>query len=1224
MSVNSDTVPLAVPLALMKCPYRGLLSYSEAEHTFFFGRERDTDLVVANMLANRVSVLCGPSGVGKSSLLQAGVLHELRHVREGAFSFLAADHVVAVYFAAWRDDPLGQLGRAVCDALPIGSMTNECLTGPPRLSAELLSEIVEKYNADVYLILDQVEELVLYQQGESCESIALELSRIVRNSNLRASVLFGVREDALAQLELLERHIPGLFNSVVRLDHLSAEGARQAIECPLERFNQEQPQDRRIQIEPQLVDRLLTDLRTGRVAVTETGSGVVAAGTTTIETPFLQLVMKRLWNEEVDRAGVHKLRLATLDRLAGAQNIVRTHLDHVMNELTDAQRDVAAKVFRYLVTPSGSKIAHSPQDLAYFSGASDFTSLNQLLEELSSGEHRVLRPVPPPVDHPGPTRYEIFHDVMAPAILDWRRRYVDGQERRAAERELVAARQAAEDRIRETRTKLRRARLTVGALVVLLVAGLTAGMIAFVKWREASDLQHEAARNEKLAVAGENLDTDPAVSLHNALEAWDARHDARAEVAVRSAFGADLNRLIIGAGHAGVTDAEFSPAGSQILVAAGDDDTARVFDSAKGHLTALLIPDQSEPNAGLSQASFSPDGTMVATSTDNGVVTVFDADTGSVVAHSDRMRSDYSALFFWAGDGAAQRLLISGDGRSPEVWTPRSSGPPITLGNEMDFWFWQGAIREDGSTVSAVGVNKDTFRRMILVWDARTGEELARTPVDFADAYQPTFVSKDSNRLAFVAKNEDDDDYSARLWDPAQPNESIKNGEYHSRFDNMMPVSIDAPRQPGRTGSGLLAFIADSEIDLLDSETLDVAAVIPQQESAMSWVEFNADGSLIATGLDNGVVTVWDSRNSNPLPVARLAGHDARVTAIDFSESDPGVLLSSSADGTVRTWRLPQRTVFARTGTGWMQDADVVQVDGKPVLIAANHRGEWAAYDEQLKGTEPKDLVDGALVYQAALSPDASLVAMLAYPRRAPVVWDRTTEKYIVFDHNESWLQGSLQFNGTGTRIVAVDGAGDVVVWDSHTGDILDRIAIDHQRAISAIFIPGGDRIAVIDDNDRLLIVRSSSEGPQVAFTQDRGAQFKHVTVSADGSQVAIVTEDRKMYLHSLTDGTTRELDGLFAIAPELAFSPAGDYLAAAARNGSVYVWSTSTGLLTGVLHVHADLVNSVAFMPDGKKLVTASDDGTAVVSDCGFACAPIEQVIDQARDRDSERSAGG
>ena len=69
----------ASPLA---APFRGLAPFGETEldALLFFGRERETEIAVANLLASRLTILYGPSGVGKSSLLHAGVarrMHEL-------------------------------------------------------------------------------------------------------------------------------------------------------------------------------------------------------------------------------------------------------------------------------------------------------------------------------------------------------------------------------------------------------------------------------------------------------------------------------------------------------------------------------------------------------------------------------------------------------------------------------------------------------------------------------------------------------------------------------------------------------------------------------------------------------------------------------------------------------------------------------------------------------------------------------------------------------------------------------------------------------------------------------------------------------------------------------------------------------------------------------------------------------------------------------------------
>jgi hypothetical protein len=136
-----------------------------------------------------------------------------------------------------------------------------------------------------------------------------------------------------------------------------------------------------------------------------------------VETPYLQLVLTRLWEEEMT-AGSHELRSDTLARLGGAQHIVRTHLDAVMAQLPPNRQQIAARVFRQLVTPSGTKIAYTCGDLAAYTGV-DERELHTLLEELSSGRLRILRPVSPPLTQRGGVRYEVFHDVLALAVLDW-------------------------------------------------------------------------------------------------------------------------------------------------------------------------------------------------------------------------------------------------------------------------------------------------------------------------------------------------------------------------------------------------------------------------------------------------------------------------------------------------------------------------------------------------------------------------------------------------------------------------------------------------------------------------------------------------------------------------------------------------------------------------------------------------------------------------------------
>src|SRR5207244_3654093 len=125
-------------------PYKGLNAFddSELDSLLFFGREREREIVVANLIASRLTVLYGPSGVGKSSLLSASVARSLRQLPEGP---------LVVVFSRWAENPAAALAAAVGEAT--GSGTNG--------SAVSAIERAQS-DRDVYLVLDQTEEYFLY------------------------------------------------------------------------------------------------------------------------------------------------------------------------------------------------------------------------------------------------------------------------------------------------------------------------------------------------------------------------------------------------------------------------------------------------------------------------------------------------------------------------------------------------------------------------------------------------------------------------------------------------------------------------------------------------------------------------------------------------------------------------------------------------------------------------------------------------------------------------------------------------------------------------------------------------------------------------------------------------------------------------------------------------------------------------------------------------------
>ena len=483
---------------LSESPYKGLMPYSEEDAPFFFGREDEQELIIANLMASRLTLLYGASGVGKSSVLHAGVAYRLRQLAQQNLAEHDSPELAVVVFSSWRDDPLVGLANQIENSVTqmLSGQTVEPVP-PSRSLVQILQGWTERVGGDLLIILDQFEEYFLYHPQEDGEgTFAVEFPRAVNHPDLRVSFLVATREDALAKLDRFKGRIPNLFDNYLRIDHLDRESARAAIRRPIDIYNevsrQRAPDGPRISIEEELVEAVLDQVEIGRVALGETGRGVVGADTSPspteaqVETPYLQLVMERLWNEEMGKDS-HTLRLTTLTSLGGAERIVRTHLDDVMNALSPTEQETAARIFYHLVTPGGTKIVHSVHDLAEFAGL-ERAQLTSVLDQLSSQDVRILRSVPPPLDQPDEPHFEIFHDVLAQGILDWRTRYVQAQQWEEAERQLAG------ERRRVARLWL----VLIGSSLVLVgMVGLA--IFAFLQWNTAQDKTQEAEEQAQIA-----------------------------------------------------------------------------------------------------------------------------------------------------------------------------------------------------------------------------------------------------------------------------------------------------------------------------------------------------------------------------------------------------------------------------------------------------------------------------------------------------------------------------------------------------------------------------------------------------------------------------------------------------------------------------------------------------------------------------------------------------
>jgi WD40 repeat protein len=880
-------------------PYVGLMPYREEDAAFFFGREAERDIIIANLMASRLTLLYGPSGVGKTSVLHAGVAHHLAQQSLSNASGGGKPEYAVLVFGSWRDDPVSELLTRVGEAVvrTVGHPIKH-----PGLSRSLESGLrawTERLGGDLLIILDQFEEFFVYHEGKEVEGgWAEELPSAVTQPDLRVNFLISIREDGLARLDQFKGRIPNLFANYLRVEHLDFEAAREAIEQPLAEFNRVclPPKARHIAIEPALVDAVLEQVQTGQVLAVQGGLGTAggtssgSAGPSRIEAPYLQLVMTRLWDEEM-AARSRVLRLETLERLGGAERIVRTHLDKALSRLPDEQQTVAASAFRYLVTPSGTKITHTLPDLAEYAGVTP-GELDPVLQALSDPSVRVLRPVAPPPNQPATPRYEIFHDVLAAPILDWWTRYESAEKAKRLEREKTEAQEEA----RSERRRARKFRSLSLALILLTALTVLAIVVALTERSTAQRQRGEARRQTRLAesealraVAALATPIDPRVAMVRSVQAEKIRPGpieperlARALSLLRASLES-INPL---------PDATFSSDGTRVATV-DVNGTAVLWNSVTGERIAVLAN-----NVPVSSIAFSPDNRLLATGDVDGFLRIWSSSEGEPMGELQSQGTLLSVSF----SGDSEKVLTAGVLDGGTIWGV-SQGTPSSFGEFTDHVF-------DASFLSTsdrfMTVSSSTGRVDItFIQGLRRTSGGGVGGVESGESWQPLDAMVGSaGKLLGVTMTPPNN--VVGLWQIREKRLSLPSGRIDLVPKLRRVATLRGHSAPltsaafTKGASRVVTSSVDGTARIWDATTGEALHILEGHIGPVMGANFDPSGGRVVTAGADGTVRLWDASSGEQLRVLHVTASGVVISAA-FSP-DGSTILTDTADGLAQLW----------------------------------------------------------------------------------------------------------------------------------------------------------------------------------------------------------------------------------------------------------------------------------------------------------------------------------
>ncbi len=360
-------------------PFRGLLPLDERHADQFFGRDAEIAAFVERLREQTVLPVVGPSGAGKTSFVQAGVIPRLREqgrwivlrIRPGKQPYHALAARLAVKDARWASSQgtggLSSRGLTTTEENHLEhdqhSLYEELSASPSYLSL-CLNRIAEEEGARVLLFVDQLEELyTMVEDADARRTFMESVCLAADDPSGPARVVFTAREDHIGRLALGPASRAALGNATVLVTP-DPETLSEILTRPVREVGYDFD-------DPRVVEEMVAEVQDETAAL-----------------PLLQFAGRTLWLRRSEKRLL--LLRAVHDEMGGVAGCLAHHADGILGALSAQQVRVARAMLLRLVTPEGTRRVASRAELLR-SVAETGSGSGEVLEQLVRGRIVHLR-----------------------------------------------------------------------------------------------------------------------------------------------------------------------------------------------------------------------------------------------------------------------------------------------------------------------------------------------------------------------------------------------------------------------------------------------------------------------------------------------------------------------------------------------------------------------------------------------------------------------------------------------------------------------------------------------------------------------------------------------------------------------------------------------------------------------------------------------------------------
>lgn len=1099
------------------------------------GRQQDVNRLIERITRAdyKLTVIHGPSGVGKSSIIKAGLVPALKGKVIG--ERIPVPIILSVY-----TDWIIALEKSINQALATTEISFVIEVTP----ASLIDKIrqASERNQTIILIFDQFEEFFFYSIYSQQRNQFYEFFAQCLNIPY-VKIILSLREDYLHYLLELERLGKENGDGSYDLGVINTNILDKDIRYYLGKFSRQDSIDiikglterSHYEINGELINQLVQDL---------------AGEIDEVHPIELQIVGAQLQSENITTLEQYKL-------CGGSEKLVERWLEEVIEDCGQKNAALSWKLLFELTDEKGTRPLKTKADLAAalrnnhdIDERLDFDSAWELILDILVGSGLVLQ-----VREELGDRYQLVHDYLVKPIRQKNNHGIVAELKKvkiAKTKAEVAQRLSQEQLNLALKQRLREARIVGLALAIM------AGTIGALWWQ--ADLQKRAALRQTLRA--ERSETNLKISgiaaasealfasnkefdaLLESLRAWKRLKQAegvqpdtqmRVVTALQQAvYGVtELNRL---EGHKDIVwGVTFSP-DSQTIASGSTDQTVKLWrpdgtllQTLKGHKNAVTSVSFTQDGQTLASASldktvqmwrkspitgqfdtqpyktlrghgdwiysvnFSPDGELLATGSKDSTIKIW-RKNGSLVktlkGHQGWVNwvtfspdgqfiasaSDDKTVKIWRRDGSLVTTLqghqqgVTVVAFSPDGKLLASAGRDKTV----KLWRWEGASTQDNSNIR---LDKTLLRHSSTVWSLS--------------------FSADGQKLASGG-----DDNTVSLWNV--------NGTLLKTFKGHSDAVVSVAFSPDNKLLASGSYDKSVKLWSLDAPTLPVLRGHLDRVLSVAW---SPDGQMLASGSRDRTVKLWQRYTNGSEVETRLyktlIGHTDKVPSVSFDPKGE-MLVSGSYDKTLKLWTRNGRLLNTLQGHSDSVMSVSFSPDGELLASASKDKTVklWSRQGKLLKTLVGHQ----GWVNSISFSPDGQVLAS-ASDDQTIKVWRRDGTLVRTFSPHESWVLG-VSFSPTDQLLASASWDNTVKLWH-RDGTLLKTLLKGYSDSVNSVtFSPNGEMLAAASWDSTVKIW--SREGKLIKTLNGHHAPVLSVSFSPDGQTLASASDDNTIILWNL------------------------------------------------------------------------------------------------------------